>query len=108
MKFDVLIILFYIFFCGLGAFFGASIGLGLSAAICFTLEIAADNTIFVVWPCVLALGGLGLFIGLAPAFACHLIYQFVFDNLLPTLFTFDFRTFHRQASSRSEAQQEVR
>ena len=85
MKFDVLIILFYIFFCGLGAWIGTAVGLSLTAVICFTLNIA-----FIVWPCILIFGLLGLFIGFGPAYAIHLIYQFIFDNLLPTLFTVDF------------------
>ena len=95
MKFDVLIILFYIFFCGLGS--GrwkpdrdAAVGLSLTAVICFTLNIAEANIAFIVWPCILIFSLLGLFIGFGPAYAIHLIYQFIFDNLLPTLFTVDF------------------
>lgn len=88
MKFDILVILFYIFFCGLGAYIGAAVGLSLTAVICFTLDIA--ETTFIVWPCILIFGMLGLFIGFGPAYAIHLIYQFIFDDLLPTLFTVDF------------------
>ena len=90
MKFDILVILFYIFFCGLGAYIGAAVVLSLTAVICFTLDIAEANTTFIVWPCILIFGLLGLFIGFGPAYAIHLIYQFIFDDLLPTLFTVDF------------------
>jgi len=90
MKFDILVILFYIFFCGLGAYIGAAVGFSLTAVICFTLDIAEANTAFIVWPCILIFGLLGLFIGFGPAYAIHLIYQFIFDDLLPTLFTIDF------------------
>ena len=85
MKFDILVILFYIFFCGLGAYIGATVGFSLTAVICFTLDIAEANTAFIVWPYILIFGLLGLFIGFGPAYAIHLIY-----DLLPTLFTVDF------------------
>ena len=90
MKFDILVILFYIFFCGMGAWLGATIGLALASVICFTLDITT-STIFIVWSCILLLGLLGLFLGLGPAYAVHLLYQFLFDHLLPTIFTVDLR-----------------
>ncbi len=91
MKFDILVILFYIFFCGMGAWLGAAIGLSLAAFICFALDIAASNTALITWPCILLFCLLGLFLGLGPAYAVHLLYQFLFDHLLPTIFTVDLR-----------------
>ena len=90
MKFDILVILFYIFFCGMGACIGAAVGLSSAAIVSYALGIAEANIAFIVWPCILIFGLLGLFIGFGPAYAIHLIYQFIFDNLLPTLFTVDF------------------
>ena len=96
MKFDILVILFYIFFCGMGAWIGAAVGLSSAAIVCYALGIAEANIAFIVWPCVLFFGLLGLFIGLGPAYAVHLIYQFIFDHLLPTLFTVDFHKEQKQ------------
>ncbi|WP_462371914.1 hypothetical protein [Phascolarctobacterium succinatutens] len=96
MKFDILVILFYIFFCGMGAWIGAAVGLSSAAIVCYALGIAEANIAFIVWPCVLFFCLLGLFIGLGPAYAVHLIYQFIFDHLLPTLFTVDFHKEQKQ------------
>ena len=87
MKFDILVILFYIFFCGMGACIGAAVGLSLSAIVCYTLGIAEANIAFIVWSCVLFLGLLGLFIGLVPAYAVHLIYQFILAHCIMKLHT---------------------
>lgn len=92
MKFDILVILFYIFFCGMGAWIGAAVGLSSAAIVCYALGIAEANIAFIVWPCVLFFGLLGL----GPAYAVHLIYQFIFDHLLPTLFTVDFHKEQKQ------------